>query len=63
MPRLRQTDDLADHQARLRQKLVRIQMQALRAFNGRTRKLDSPRHRSGQHAILALIKVSARPTG
>jgi len=29
LSRLRQADDLADHQARLRRKLVRVQMQAL----------------------------------
>jgi len=29
LSRLRQADDLADHQVRLRRKLVRVQMQAL----------------------------------
>jgi hypothetical protein len=63
VPRLGQTDDLADHKTRLRQGLYAFECKPLRAFDDRTRKVENSRHRSGQHPILTLIKVPSRPTG
>jgi hypothetical protein len=43
LSRLRTTDDAPAHnQACLRRKLERVQMQAVRVFNDRARKLDNP---------------------